>query len=500
MFIIMLLNLSWASLNCTTECEQASLRFNSLATRQAEFSLCMKLCQMEVDNPSQSTSRDNSSNDNFNSTNSIFNFGDLEEDETEKSLPDSAPTVRSSQKRISSPTTDSNIDNSSKSIENTSEEDLYSNSSSCYEDYTTEISQCEQAKERAQRGCDEEGSALATVNNLASQTSILAGKATTSGIYDSCAKMGDYAKKANAAVFLYRQVCNASVAACGASCASIKPKCRESSDKFLRAQSRVSEFNNTCRQYQAKLSEANNALDNFAQLEMSASQCAMLSSGDPAEFCLKNPTNMLCANFSMSCESPEMATNKVCVCAKDPSNPICQPDLRSSSANSVVEYKNLNSSDHRLQKESAQLGSTDLPTKPKISVEESRSSFDSALDGQQSSPNTGVRQIASNSNTPQEREKRMRKKNSKDVLGGFYSFGQKEKIAEDGVPPREEKANSGGKSKLPTTQTPDLSQFLPNVRRKAGQANGANQIAGPHTNIFKQINIRYRSLTETLNP
>lgn len=379
----------------------------------------------------------------------------------------------------------------------------------CTENFDAEVSTCEQATLKAAKSCDENSSGLSSVANMASQATLLAGQKGSMGIQESCSKMANVAKAASLALISYRQLCSSAVSVCESKCSvSITPKCGNSgSQRVTDARSAMAGNASSCRSFSAKMAEAAAAAQNYAMMHTNSQACANLTSGTgtPGEICKTDPSYPGCApQEKMDCTNPAMASNKVCICSKSPSNPICTSQKETTDNRSPIISDRVSS-----------------PGKVKSFAEDSNISSKSnslpgggaastyeAVDGQQ-----GDSSNLSGGNLTSTMEKRLKEKRGiKDqpVTDGFYSSGTSGSSADKRYESLklESSVQEKGLPKGKETGGVDLRKFLPGAYNPNGfrgvaggiEKVGPDGITGPHGDIWQKIRNRYQSIQDSLHP
>lgn len=363
--------------------------------------------------------------------------------------------------------------------------------------------------------CDEKNdSGMSQVANTASQLSLMFGQQTAASIQAACSKMASLSAAANAAVAAYRLTCSSSINSCHSACDAVvewvnrNPACVQASGGAISLSSAETQAKR-CSDFESKVAEANQAISNFGGTMQNASQCASLTSGDTTEIpeiCKTNPNLPGCSNTGpVDCTKPEMASNKVCICSKNPTDPTC---LGSNSTGGSFVSSSLDSSS-RLTAKGGDGLSGDLPGLPGVTPGKPGSGgAGEAVDGKQGG-GAGLSGGGGGSGGGGESGGGSGESGSLDdvkVTAGFYgggggSFGgygggsAGGGAGRPGVGAAGAAAGKGG---------PDLSKFLPggqfDPKRGISGVGGADGITGPHSNIWQKIQNRYRVMTPTLLP
>lgn len=416
----------------------------------------------------------------------------------------------------------------------------------CQVQFQQMYQQCTTAIEDTSNTCDEKNDAgMNSVSASASQIALMMGQQTAASIQAACSKMADISQAANGAVAAYRLMCSNSIKSCRSTCADLVNYAKANSTCFsgssavtlapsvsaevqqvanqLRNQNGLAMTSSAealagrCNNYDAKLNEAQQAINNYGLTAANASQCAELSKGTTTapvpEFCKANPTYAGCNPAApVDCSNPQMATtNKVCVCSVNPNDPMCSNSQKV--AGDGTNTSLINSSSRVATAGGAEEITGDLPGLPSIAHGKlpGGGSGDS-VDGQQGvgSPvggsgsgsgglagkNTGAGEGATAAN-------------AEGVLGGTYGGGGGSYrgmgvggSGEGGGSARGVAANTPG---VPGQGGPDLRQFLPGGKydprsRGIAGASGPDGITGPHSNIWQKIQNRYQVVRPSLMP
>ncbi len=381
---------------------------------------------------------------------------------------------------------------------------------SCTENFDTEVSTCEQATLKAAKSCDENSSGLSSVANMASQATLLAGQKGSMGIQESCSKMASVAKAASLALISYRQLCSSAVSVCESKCSvSVTPKCGNSgSQRVTDARSAMAGNASSCKSFSAKMAEAAAAAQNYAMMHTNSQACASLTSGTgaPGEICKTDPDYPGCApQEKMDCTNPKMASNKVCICSKSPSNPICTSQQENTDNRSpVISDRGSSPGKGKSFAEDSNISSKSNS----LSGGEGAASAYDAVDGRQ-----GESSNLSGGNLTSTMEKRLKEKRGikdQSVTDGFYSSGASGSSAEKRYESLklESSVQEKGSPKGKETGDVDLRKFLPGTYNPNGfrgvaggiEKVGPDGITGPHGDIWEKIRNRYQSLRDSLQP
>ncbi|XGC81324.1 hypothetical protein ACES2L_02355 [Bdellovibrio bacteriovorus] len=401
----------------------------------------------------------------------------------------------------------------------------------CQADYQNYYDNCSKEIDSTSYSCDEKNDAGMTgVADQASQLALMLGQQTGSNVQAACGQMANISQAANAAVAAYRINCSSAISTCKSTCKLIEeyvrgnPSCGPyflgPNSSTVAALANAQNLAKSCNNFDAKMNQAQQAIQNYGNTAANASQCENLTKGDPAtatpDFCKANPTAPNCVEqAAVDCTNPSIATtNKVCVCAKNPMDPMCFNQQSSSGVTSfagggIDSSSRLNSSTGNSDMSFA----GDIPSLPSIDQAAfSSSGPDDAVDGKQGSGAgvggfTGGGSGSSMAGAGGGSDGANRKlAEAYAGGGGFYGGGGGFKSgasgggyagAVPGAPP-----GSAG-SDLNKNGQPDLRQFLPggkfDPRLMSGGA-GRDGITGPSSDIWQKIQNRYRVLSPTLMP
>lgn len=389
----------------------------------------------------------------------------------------------------------------------------------CQAQYETLRQQCQEKIDGADSSCDEKNdSGMNSVSSLASQIALLMGQQTSSSIQAACSKMADVSQAANAALAAFRLNCSSSINSCKSSCddllsyANANQACLADPTKVSNANS----LRSRCNDFDSKVSQATQAIANYGATTANASQCAALTNGTgspPPEFCKANPTHISCQTpQAMDCTNPQMATNKVCVCSKNPADPMC---INEQKVGGEVVQPSLIDSGSRLNNASGDdSGGADIPMTPPIVAGTPGSARGNPTEGAQGSGaglSSGSTMGPSSAGAGSRSGQNASADKSTDVNGGYYGGGSGTRYgsygggSEGGGGYGGRPAASGTTANGSASSGPDLRQFLPGgkydprLRHVAGEA-GPDGITGPHSNIWQKIQNRYRVVSPTLMP
>lgn len=390
----------------------------------------------------------------------------------------------------------------------------------CSSEMQALLDQCQTQVSETSYSCDEKNdSGMSSVANTASQLSLMFGQQTAGSIQAACSKMASFSAAANAAVAAYRMNCQSSISSCHSTCeqavqfAQQNTSCLDAAEggngisrQMLASAERTAE---RCNEFESKVQEANQAINNFAGTMQNAAQCSAATAGDSTqlpELCKANPSLPGCdAVAAVDCTNPAMSGNKVCVCAKNPTDPICMGE---NSAGGSTIYSSTNPTS-RLSTQGVEAGGGDLPGLPPIAAGKPGSGgAGEAVDGKQGG-GAGISSLGGSGGGSSAAggagEEGL--EDGLQVNAGFYGGGGS--FGGSGGGGGRGEYNGPGGAKVPGAvkgkNGPDLSKFLPGgkydpkLRGLAGNG-GPDGITGPHSNIWQKIQNRYRVMSPTLLP
>lgn len=388
---------------------------------------------------------------------------------------------------------------------------------SCVQQADALLQKCQAEQVSATDSCDsKKDTGMNAVINTASPFALSAGANTASSIQAACKGMAGLSQAANAALAAYRLTCNSWIGDCVSACSEVATFLKENNNcastggaesvAAANIAEEASELNRTCKSLNSKVSEADQAIANYTQTALNSTQCSSLSSSTDylEQMCAANPNLIACkALTSVDCTSSTMATNKVCVCAKNPLDPTCSLTTTTASGNAITNDF---------------LGSTG-------------GNIDGALSGSSGDlPNIGIEQAALNKSAPGAPIDGKQGGGAQlggggkagglagggggggaggtdtQVNAGFYGGGSGGGGFGSGGSYRGN--GSGGQAGTAGAKQPggpDLRQFLPGAKydpkaRGLAGVSGPDGITGPNSSIWKKIQNRYQVMGPTLLP
>ncbi|WP_413291675.1 hypothetical protein ACLSU7_09670 [Bdellovibrio sp. HCB185ZH] len=380
------------------------------------------------------------------------------------------------------------------------------------------MAQCSNEISSTDSNCDQKSNqGMNSASAMASQVALAYGAKAASSIAESCTTMAALSSTINAAVAAYRLTCSSAIKDCNSTCSSAQkylestPAC-QTDPNFAAMKGQATSSVNQCASYTAKVGEAQQAMNNIAQTAANATQCASLTSADGssdlASLCAANPSLAGCENVVMDCNNPAMASNKVCICSKNPSDPSCL-----GTSNVVGDtgggLATIDQSSRTGSSASASDFTGDLPNIGIEQAELSSGGSDAGIDGKQGGgvsfggsgggSGSGGKPGAEGADPTKSTAVNSGFRGGGGGGGGFGGGGS------DGEGQGGGFFNSAANA-LAAKGGPDLRQFLPgggkynpNARGVAG-ATGPDGITGPHTDIWKKVQNRYQVMSPSLLP
>lgn len=392
----------------------------------------------------------------------------------------------------------------------------------CRSQYQSARQSCESAITSTGGTCD--SGSDAELNAAAAA----AGKSqnTDSMVQLSCSEAGGISKSAKGALTGFRQRCSSAVEGCRSSCGELStflqnnPSCYSAIGlTSSAAQSLAQSKNSTCESFQTKVSEADRAIANYGNTSAGAAACQLATLGgqsaattSPAStvFCQANPSYPGCSStVSLNCSDPSQASNKICVCSKNPGDALCGGTSGGQNASSFASGTNDSSS--RISGQSVNANSGDIPTLPGLQHAALPSGGDAqGIDGRQGGAGVGSSTVGPVGG-PTKDQPEMSEEDTLAGGGGGVGGGRGGMLALARMPSSAAVPGAAGESKdggASNKETPDLRRFLPgghaDPRGQSGITGsvriGIDGITGPHSNIWRKIQNRYQIIQGTLEP
>lgn len=383
------------------------------------------------------------------------------------------------------------------------------------------VEKCTTQEDSTSHSCnDSEDPSLNSTINTLQQAALVLGQQTASSVQAACSKMASLSEAANAAVAAYQANCSSAINSCNSLCATAvsfwnkQKACVEQMSATTMGPPQTppttlydsaKDSMKTCQGFNVKAQQAQQAVQNYASTAANAAHCSDSSSGTgvTATLCQQNPNLVGCAAINMDCSNAAMASNKVCICSKNPNDPTClatqsSSNLASSGADPASKLATSAGGDF-----SGDLNGIPDPAQGAMPT----SADDAAIDGKQG---TGVTFGNSNGDSASASGKKSatadkEAANSPDVSVGFYGSGSGGSFGGYG-------RDSGGSSQglmrrmggALRKRAADLRQFLPggqlDPRRGLAGVSGPDGITGPNSNIWEKIQNRYQVVQPTLMP
>lgn len=390
----------------------------------------------------------------------------------------------------------------------------------CREELQQKTDKCEEESRSAIYRCDEKNdSGMSSAAQSAAQLAVLAGQKAVADINASCMNMATLSQGANSAVEAFKGACTSSQSTCTSSCGEVTSFIEQRSgvcfphlngaereNALVPFREAATSGIQSCERLQGKIADSDKLLQSLALTVASAAQCYDKTyGGTSAELkaiCVANPNYAGCqAATTVDCSKPEHATsNKICICAKNPTDPSC---LNLAKAGSGALLGAVDSSS-RLPSAASSFGG-DLPSLPGISQGKlNAGSSSDAVDGKQG----GGAQLGGlgGGSGGSGAEGASGQAGSEDVkvLGGFYGSGGSSSGYARAFGSVSQGSGVGASAGARTSTGPDLKKFLPggqyDPRRSAAGVSGPDGITGPHSNIWQKIQNRYQSLGASFMP
>lgn len=382
-------------------------------------------------------------------------------------------------------------------------------------------SACNLNTQEAQNSCDDtKDSGM----NSAQQAIGGLGQQLSSSVKGACSTMGMISAAANAAMSAYQMNCQSSIESCWSAC-DAAVNFYKNNNGCLGGGLTISQVNGdlvlvsmnnskkTCRALTAKSDQAKVGMQNLMTTLGQANKCSNAVNGTGVlipEICKTNPTMPGCSNLgNIDCSRPELASDKVCVCSKNPNNPIC---MNGNSAGSILPPGGGLSDPY---KDKSKMGSDsfsggDLNGLPDIVPGKVGSgSNDPAIDGKQGKGAMLGGEDAKSAAAAGGHGGGEKEMDSTKVNAGFYSGGGGGSFSggSGGTGGGAYGGNDSGNGKMPNGD-PNLRQFLPGGafdprnRGIAGASGGGglDGITGPNSDIWRKIQNRYNVVSPTLMP
>lgn len=389
---------------------------------------------------------------------------------------------------------------------------------SCLGEVNSLLESCRNEVQEASGSCDEKkDSGLTSVSGQASQLALMFGQMASSSVHAACSRMAKVSQAANAAVAAYQIACSSSIEQCKSACTSARSLATSNSSCLVGGDligmiASIDEELNKCNNLTANVAQANMAIQNLVGTTANSSQCAAMNDGTGVlpEICKTDPKNPLCVRpGEADCTKPEMASNKVCVCSRNPLDPMCTSGQKVGGGLGAGTGSNIDSSSRLANKADASRYG-DIPSLPEIEQGEFKGSSGSdgpdaekvgngGVGGGGGSSGGGGAVRGSSGGEDAESSKVVSGfYGGSSKSGGFGSVGSRGGSNDDGYGAG--KGNGG----VGDNPSPDLRKFLPggqyDPRRMISGVSGPDGITGPHSNIWQKVQNRYMIVRPTLLP
>ncbi len=396
--------------------------------------------------------------------------------------------------------------------------DNTSNAMSCNQQLAQLTAACQSETDTAKNDCDDsQNTGLAQ----AQQAAVAIGQQVSSSVQAACSGMGKISQAANAATAAYQMTCQSSVSSCSSACSQAIQFYTKNSGCIVGppapgavapTPTELKDIQKSCTSLQKKADTAQQAVNNFIGTTMQAQNCEQNSSGTsvptPA-ICAANPQIAGCTPTGpVDCTKPEMASNKVCVCSKNPNDPSCKSGQNTAASqspgvggDSMVRNGSNAGADSGLGGDNFGLPQIDQASMPKGGA-------DAGLDGKQGA---GANLGGSGGGGGGADGKGGRGGAGGDPVGvnaGFYGGGGGSGGGYSGSGSGSGDGTGRGgyyAGKSAAAGGPNLRQFLPGGQldpkaRGVAGVSGPDGITGPHSNIWQKIQNRYQVVSPSLMP
>jgi len=393
---------------------------------------------------------------------------------------------------------------------------------------------CQNAVSEANDTCDsDKNGELNSANSAASQISQQLGGITSSNIALACSNFANVSKLATGAFASYQAYCLSEKVTAQNVCNELDAELKE----LATTPSLICNYNDVrdalaiakqqLSRMQTRVNEAQNAVKQLGQTTLNAQQCECMTAAsqtDPKctgkfDPCTTDPNSQLCLMSKMSeCNMPSNASSPLCICNKNPNDPICPGSMKPNVTGQGV----ANGSSGGGSSSGGSSGSqTMFDDRLKgnltsgLDLNVPRPGFIPGEGGPQNAEKLAVSGGGNNSllsgagvNASGGRKGggKSGEKDPINVNAGFRSGGGSGFGGPGGGP----RGGAGGgyvsgSGKL-SDQKVDLRQFLPNgkydprIRGIAGLRQSPDGITGPHSDIWMKIKARYLFQIPSLNP
>lgn len=409
--------------------------------------------------------------------------------------------------------------------------EIVSAAQTCLNKIQNSSARCGSELTKAKGSCDQENEEMAQLGNMAAQATQGLGAQNAGSIAGACSKTASLVSGANAALAAWRINCKSDRDDCLSTCTQVRLEsedCAEDYGKSIATRygspNAIGFKNNIldvmkegdpyvtsvnarkeCNAMQTKINEAENAIVNYAATLRNAQNCSEATSASLPDYCKTNPTSFGCkAAESADCTNPANASSMICVCQKNPMDPMCKGGNSGKNGFNNVGAPNSSATGSAAKIDASSFSSSG---DEEISVNgEAPASTAGDQGGGSGGSGIGGGSSSGGGAMPGS-EGEYASEESPGVNAGFYGSGIGGGSGNNG---------SGGDGSVNPGEpgsadlyngvngAPDLRKFLPdgslNPRYGIGMAGmtGPDGITGPHTNIWHKINNRYKEKEETL--
>jgi len=189
------------------------------------------------------------------------------------------------------------------------------------------VEACSQAKSEAMSGCDK------NEDGLQGAESTLSSFATQAGAMGlgACTKLAPAMAGANAAVVAFKTNCSSKRDSCMKACEQSRSSISNlpgnmNAGTLAKGQTRIEDDFNECKKLSANIGEATQAMQNIATAIPGVANCIKATSTDPGliDYCANNPGGIGCAVAATDCSNPAIAAvNPICICKNNPTASVC---------------------------------------------------------------------------------------------------------------------------------------------------------------------------------
>ncbi|MGZ3780426.1 MAG: hypothetical protein ACXVCY_07265 [Pseudobdellovibrionaceae bacterium] len=394
--------------------------------------------------------------------------------------------------------------------------------SACEQEFESLMQKCRTQITDTNNACDDKKDAgMNNALNGASQLGQVMGQA--GGIQGSCSNTTAIMGGANAALAAFKMSCSSSVTSCDTVCNNAKNfavsnnSCMTglgatdyagSTTLTEKADKAIEE----CNAFSAKVNEANQAIASFAQTLMGAANCQAASSGTGMpnlavqKLCVSNPQYPGCAGAAaVDCTNPQIAaTNKICICGKNPMDPSCSDQKL---GGGPTAGPNIDPSTRASKADPSSLGGN-LPDLPSPDLGNVKTTAGKPIDGKQGGnaalggdSNNGAGNAPAKGGAGTSASEGPASSGSGFYGGSGSGMNGSNSSSSDGSNAARYAASAGIAGK---NANPDLKKFLPggqfDPKRGISGMTGPDGITGPHTDIWMKVQIRYQVTSPSLLP